>query len=546
MMSTSRRRRRDTEFDIRLTARGAALEAPARTKSVRATGPRLRPADLGPAAGAEWIAHDELVTSTGTQIVHQQQYFQGLRVYRSARVVKREAPGAATTTTGTDAAIPRSLRLVPTVTPAAALDAAVAFLKRLGAFPPKFQPLVIRQHRFSLPALPTLLTARRGFAEPVRAHLEVFPAGRTQARLAWVLEVAPARGPRHEVVVAADGRRAVVLFSTQTTSCLGFGASWTPFPEDASVSRQFPIAAVAAPVGVARPGASVWLDAAGTAAGPNVTCHSGSTSGPHALTGAQFENAFVWCNLLRDFFAAFGFDRNRGAFDGGQDPLQVRLFTSKTDVGGAFDNLVDGSSPTMELFAPRGTGLHAALDPSILVHEYTHGVSCRLLGGAAQPNPFAGREAQGLNEGYSDYFALTLLSFLDRQGAGAGRDLRRIGSAFKKKGIRSYVGFSGVFSSSLTDKYDLAMVWCAALLDARVGLVALPGVAVDDADSFLWQALLDALRAMAPVCPESNCLTLAHAKDALLTAARAGEQAHPAFAGAATAIDAALRARRIG
>ena len=545
MAEASRRRTSDAEFDIRLTARGRTVKAPARAASLRAAS---RPAPL-PGGGAteapEWIPHDELVTSTGTWVVHLQQYFQGLRVYRSARLVKREARGATWTAAGTGAAIPRSLRVVPKLTAAAALDAAVTFLKRRRAFPSAFRPRVDREHRFTLPGTPTVLECRSGFTEPVRAHLEVFPAGRRQARLAWVLEVAPARAARYEVVVAADGPRPVVLFSTQTTSCLAFNASWIPFPEGATVLRGFPVPTVAAPLGVARPPGSGWLDVAGTAAGPNVTCHSGSTNAPSPLTGVRFENAFVWCNLLRDFFAAFGFDRDRGAFDSGEDPLQVRLFNSKTDVGGAFNNLVDGVSPSMELFAPRGSGLHAALDPSILVHEYTHGVSNRLLGGAAQPNPFAGHEAQGLNEGYSDYFALTLLSFLDRQD-GASRDLRRIGTAFKKKGIRNYEGFSGVFSASLSERYDLAMVWCGALLDARAGVVALPGVAVDDADRFLWQALLDSLRAMAPVCPASNCLTFAHAKDALLTACRAVEQAQPAFVGAATAIDAALRARSIG
>jgi len=350
---------------------------------------------------------------------------------------------------------------------------------------------------------------------------------------------------RCEVVVSADRTRPVVMFSHRLTSCLDFDASWVRFPAEGAVTATFPLPPLTAPIGRPSTPASNWLDAPGIASGPNVSCHIGTRDSTHGLQGPNVENAFVWCNFLHDFFASFGFDRSLGAFDTGEDELQVRVFDSKTELGGLFDNKVDGFSPQMELFATRSSsGVHAALDPSILIHEYTHGVSNRLLGGTELASPFAGREAQGLNEGYSDYFALTVLSFLDRANGGT-RDLRQIGTGFKPKtGIRDYEGFGRTFSSSLKERYDLAMVWCAGLLDARAGLIAL-GMTADDADRFLWQALLDSLRGMAPTCPRHDCLTLAHAKDALLTASREMEATLPPSAGATNAIGAALLGRNI-
>ena len=543
MRPASRRRTKNAEFDVRMTTRGRTAGTPkdARTRPAAA---RSDAPSIPESAKLGWVPHDAYVTSTGARVVHLQQYHQGLRVYRSARVVKFEGRGAAPTTAGTKATIPPSLSLVPRLTAAAALGPAIAHLRRRGAFSPSFEPRVVQAHCFNLPGRPTMLTCRRGLREPVRAHLEIFPAGRAQARLAWVLELAPATAPRYEVAVSADTRRPTVLFSTKTTSCLDFDASWIPFPQAAATPRRFPIPSLASPIGKGRPPASLWLEAAGTAKGPNASCHSGDTREAHRLTGLQFENTFVWCNLLRDFFAAFGFDRSMGAFDSGEDPLEVRLFSSKSSIGGHFENQVDGHSPTMELFAPViAAGFHAALDPSILIHEYTHGVSNRILGGAALASPFVGREGKGLNEGYSDYFALTLLTFMDRPGA--GRDLRRIGSAFKPPGVRDYSSFKGSFSANINDEHALGMVWCGALLDARIAVAAIPGTVLDDVDSFLWQALLDSLRRMVPVCSGSTSLTFKHAKDALLTASRALEAAQPAFARASAVIDAALTARKI-
>ena len=50
----------------------------------------------------------------------------------------------------------------------------------------------------------------------------------------------------------------------------------------------------------------------------------------------------------------------------------------------------------------------AALDNSVLIHEYQHGVSNRLTGGSAAADCLGGKISGGLDEGWSDAVAIFL------------------------------------------------------------------------------------------------------------------------------------------
>jgi extracellular elastinolytic metalloproteinase len=479
----------------------------------RAGLPGKRPA-AARASVIDWVPDACRRTSTGTEVVHLQQTFRGLRVYRSAVVVKARSGRVRASPGGVP--LPPNTRTSPRVSAEEALEVGRRFLCDRRALPKRVSSTVLRQSTFVLRARPTVLDCDDVFDEPARAHLEVFPVRPGRGRLAWVLEVAPPGRPRAEVVVSADTRRPAVLFCHQTTCLLQFRGTWLPYPGETRAGV-FPLDPFAAPLGSTPDGPTDWAAGSEVARGPNVSCQYG---GDTRLKTALVRNPFVWCNYLHDFFGEFGFDSRLGAFDEGVDPLLVKAFRSQTDQGGCFENTVDGASPRMKLYAPTSsTGTHAALDPGILIHEYAHGVTSRLLGGGHDASPFTGKEGQGLSEGYSDYFALTVLSYVDRMN-GNGRDLRVIGGAFKPtNGIRRYDGFGGKYSAGLED-YQLGMVWCAGLLDARDGLTANQSVTPDDADRYLWQALLDSLTEMAPRCPKHDCVTLEHAADALCTASR--------------------------
>ncbi len=206
---------------------------------------------------------------------------------------------------------------------------------------------------------------------------------------------------------------------------------------------------------------------------------------------------------------------------------------------------MDGHDPFIHTYAsPHPGGTHAATDPTILIHEYAHGVSQRLVGGSAVAEPFTTVEAQGFSEGLSDFFALTIVNYVLRDGSGVGA-ITTIGEAFKPGGFRQYAGFSGTWPTSPKEKYRIGKVWCAAMLDARMPIAALDASASEDvADRYLWQASIDALKSMAPLSHATLTLTLQHARDAFVGAATALEGTW-ALPGAGTVLKTAMNTRGI-
>ena len=171
-------------------------------------------------------------------------------------------------------------------------------------------------------------------------------------------------------------------------------------------------------------------------------------------------------------------------------------------------------------------------------------MSQRLVGGIDCAEPFTGVEAQGFSEGLSDFFAITIVNYLLRNGGGAGA-ITAIGGAFKPGGFRQYAGFAGKWPPSSMKKHAIGQVWCAAMLDARILIAALhPSSSEDVADRYLWQASIDALKAMSPLCHDSLSLTLVHAKDAFVGAATRLEAAW-ALPGAGNALEIAMNTRGI-
>ena len=170
-------------------------------------------------------------------------------------------------------------------------------------------------------------------------------------------------------------------------------------------------------------------------------------------------------------------------------------------------------------------------------------VTSRLVGGSRCQHPFITLEAKGLSEGFSDYFALTVLNYLDRSRGGQGA-LLTFGGGFKPGGVRTYAGFNKTWDARGHDQYSIGQVWCAGLLDGRDALVRLINDA-DSADRFMWQALIDCLKLVAPECRDSLDLSHTHAKDALMTATSALEVVELSFAGASARLANALSTRRI-
>lgn len=127
------------------------------------------------------------------------------------------------------------------------------------------------------------------------------------------------------------------------------------------------------------------------------------TSAPEVI------NAYYWTNLVHDVQHGYGFDEPAGNFQAnnygrgglGSDAVRVEL-TGEPVANAGFLSFEDGYPPVMTLHA--GEGRPAAWDSTVIVHEYAHGITQRLLGGPSQVG--CGFDAQSASEGWSDLFAL--------------------------------------------------------------------------------------------------------------------------------------------
>jgi len=131
---------------------------------------------------------------------------------------------------------------------------------------------------------------------------------------------------------------------------------------------------------------------------------------------AAAANVFYITNMLHDMYYKLGFTEGYGNFQHdnftgkGKDKDQVIVIISdRQGVNNAqMSTGVDGESPKLRLYPFNvidGPERDPSFDNEIITHEYTHGVSQRLTGGPDTIECLKQEESQGLNEGWSDFFA---------------------------------------------------------------------------------------------------------------------------------------------
>ena len=141
------------------------------------------------------------------------------------------------------------------------------------------------------------------------------------------------------------------------------------------------------------------------------------TTSPDVYGKAAVVNLFYWNNFAHDKMYELGFTEPFGNFQNnnfdrggmGGDAVQA-----DAQDGGGFDNAnfstpPDGYPGRMQMYVFSGPNpdRDGDLDAEIMIHEYTHGLSNRLLGGGVgifrlQPS--------GMGEGWSDFYGLAMLS----------------------------------------------------------------------------------------------------------------------------------------
>lgn len=346
---------------------------------------------------------------------------------------------------------------------------------------------------------------------PIAARPEIFVMSATEGRLAYRMVVH--RGPSEAYEVVLDANDGTVL---QRRSLVDYGQG--------RVFKQTPVKADRELVDFPE-GEDGWIDeGAETTSGNNSDVYvdrrglggpnsspgepnlddgrpigpggvfdfpvgEGATTGedPREFGAAAATNLFYFINLSHDYFYGLGFDEAAGNF-------QIRNF----ERGGEGDDAVIGRSQhrgltnNASMFTPedgmnaimrmgvftQGTATLAddrdsSFSDQVAIHEYTHGVTNRRVGGPQQVRCLDGIQSGGMGEGWSDYFSITIT---DDPLVG-GYLIPGGGAAGGEGGIRraSYEGYPFTYANIGNEGYQVhrdGEIWAATLWDARTALGA--------------------------------------------------------------------------
>lgn len=156
------------------------------------------------------------------------------------------------------------------------------------------------------------------------------------------------------------------------------------------------------------------------------------TQAPHQYADAAVANLFYWNNLIHDIQYQYGFDEPGGNFQQnllshvghGFDAVRAEAQDGGGTNNANFATPPDGSTPRMQMYlwtqtSPQRDG---DLDNGVIVHEYTHGISIRQVGGPSNSGCLNNNQQPG--EGYSDWNALVYTG----EVGDLGTDIRGIGT----------------------------------------------------------------------------------------------------------------------
>lgn len=203
---------------------------------------------------------------------------------------------------------------------------------------------------------------------------------------------------------------------------------------------------------------------------------------------AAVTNLFYWNNLTHDVLYHYGFDEEAGNFqennygNGGEDGDSVNADAqdgSGTD-NANFGTPPDGLNPRMQMFiwVDANPDRDSDFDNGVIVHEYAHGLSNRLTGGAKNVSCLSNVEQMG--EGWSDYLALIMTI----EAGDTGADARGIGTYVLDEpvtgdGIRTHPYSTDMMINPHTyddiktesQPHGVGSVWCAMLWEMTWALI---------------------------------------------------------------------------
>jgi subtilisin-like proprotein convertase family protein len=187
-------------------------------------------------------------------------------------------------------------------------------------------------------------------------------------------------------------------------------------------------------------------------------------------------NLFYYTCFMHDFFYLLGFREVDGNFQqddlgrGGlpQDRLEAHAAPGEVYATANMNTPPDGTLPVMNMGLVTETQRHTALDATVVFHEFSHGVTNRLVGGAMNDHALEAPQSKAMGEGWGDYFACTL----NRTTVVAAWVVN------DPAGIRGfpYDGnfpdhFGKLGTGRYTEIHNVGEIWCCALMEMnrRIG-----------------------------------------------------------------------------
>lgn len=426
-----------------------------------------------------------------------------------------------------------------------------------------------------------------GLTGEASAELVWLPMNAREARLAWDVILKPrGRAEVFRVVVDAKSgalllRRGLTAYITDASYRVFTGDSPSPFsPGHATPLTTQPATVPRALVtlGALNSNASPagWIeDGLNETRGNNVDAHldrdgndapdlprpQGSPfrvfdfplnlgASPVFSGGAATVQLFYWNNFMHDRLHELGFTEAAGNFQVdnfgrgglGNDPVLADAQDGESANNANFYTPPDGQSPRMQMFLFPGPepDRDGDLDAEVILHEYTHGLSSRRVGGGTG---LSASQSMGMGEGWSDFYALALLSkpaddvdgnyamaayvthlFLGLQENyyyGIRRfpystDLTKNPLTFRdidptQAGAHPGIPRSPVFGGISADEvHAQGEVWCAALWQARAALIRKHGWT--NGNELILHLVIDGMN-LSPANPD-----FLQARDAILLA----------------------------
>ena len=207
-------------------------------------------------------------------------------------------------------------------------------------------------------------------------------------------------------------------------------------------------------------------------------------SSPYVNRSAAIANLFYWNNFLHDAHYRYGFDEASGNFQMtnytglglGGDAVLADAQDGSSYNNATFATPPDGQSPRMQmyLFTLNTPMRDGALDNQIIIHEYSHGVTNRLLGGPGNANALDARQSKAMSEGWSDWWALMFtLKPTDAKLGAYPFGTYALGQSPDGPGLRQYPRSFDMSIDPVTygcynnsrNVYVSSQIWCSALWD---------------------------------------------------------------------------------